>query len=35
LNSTVVQRIGAELIPLLAAPPAFQHYQAIILEEGG
>jgi hypothetical protein len=35
LKSAVVQRIGAELIPLLGAPPAFKHYEATILEEGG
>lgn len=34
LNSAVVQRIGAELIPLLATPPAFKHYEATILESG-
>jgi quinol monooxygenase YgiN len=34
LNSAVVKRIGAELIPLLDAPPAFKHYNATILEGG-
>jgi quinol monooxygenase YgiN len=33
LNSAVVQRIGAELMPLLAAKPEFKHYEASILEE--
>jgi len=32
LNSAVVKRIGAELIPLLDAPPAFKHYEAAILK---
>jgi len=32
LNSAVVKRIGAELMPLLAAPPEFKHYEAAILE---
>jgi quinol monooxygenase YgiN len=32
LNSAVVKRIGEELIPLLNAPPAFQHYEATLLE---
>jgi len=32
LNSAVVQRIGAELMPLLAAKPEFTHYEASILE---
>jgi quinol monooxygenase YgiN len=32
LNSAVVQRIGAELMPLLTAKPEFQHYEASILE---
>lgn len=31
LNSAVVKRIGAELIPLLAAPPAFKHFDATVL----
>jgi quinol monooxygenase YgiN len=35
LKSTVVQRIGAELIPLLTAPPTFKHFDATILEDGG
>jgi quinol monooxygenase YgiN len=34
LNSAVVKRIGAELIPLLAIPPAFKHYHATIFEGG-
>lgn len=34
LNSTVVKRIGDELIPLLDTPPAFKHYEATILEGG-
>jgi len=33
LNSAVVKRIGAELMPLLEAPPTFEHYEAAILEE--
>lgn len=33
LNSAVVQRIGEELIPLLAAKPEFKHYEASLLEE--
>lgn len=32
LESAVVKRIGDELIPLLAAPPEFKHYEATILE---
>src|SRR6185436_451772 len=32
LNSTVIKRIGDELIPLLDAPPAFRHYEATVLE---
>jgi len=32
LSSAVVKRIGAELIPLLDAPPAFKHYEATILK---
>ncbi len=32
LNSAVVKRIGAELMPLLEAPPTFTHYEATILE---
>jgi quinol monooxygenase YgiN len=28
LASAVVQRIGAELLPLLDAPPAFKHFEA-------
>jgi quinol monooxygenase YgiN len=32
LNTDVVKRIGNELIPLLAAPPAFKHYEATILK---
>src|SRR5262245_20766883 len=32
LNSTVVKRIGEELIPLLTAPPIFKHYEATVLE---
>jgi quinol monooxygenase YgiN len=32
LNSAVVKRIGDELMPLLAAPPAFKHYNATIFE---
>ena len=32
LNSAVVHRIGAELMPLLAAKPEFKHYEASILE---
>jgi quinol monooxygenase YgiN len=32
LNSAVAQRIGAELMPLLAAKPEFKHYQATLLE---
>jgi quinol monooxygenase YgiN len=35
LKSAVVQRIGAELMPLLATPPTFKHYEATLLEEGG
>jgi quinol monooxygenase YgiN len=34
LNSAVVQRIGEELMPLLAAKPEFKHYEASILEGG-
>lgn len=33
LNSELVKRIGAEIIPLLANPPRFKHYEATILEE--
>ena len=33
LNSSIVQQIGAELIPLLVSPPDFKHYTATILEE--
>lgn len=32
LNSAVVKRIGAELMPLLVAPPAFKHYEATLFE---
>jgi quinol monooxygenase YgiN len=32
LNSAIVKRIGAELMPLLEAPPEFKHYEATILE---
>ncbi|MBE7549502.1 MAG: antibiotic biosynthesis monooxygenase [Anaerolineales bacterium] len=32
LSSATVKRIGAELIPLLEAPPEFKHYEATILE---
>jgi quinol monooxygenase YgiN len=32
LNSHAVKRIGEELMPLLAAPPDFRHYQATLLE---
>ncbi len=31
LNSAVVKRIGAELIPLLDARPEFKHYEATVL----
>lgn len=34
LKSNVVQRIGAELIPLLTAPPSFKHFEATLLEDG-
>jgi quinol monooxygenase YgiN len=30
----VVKKIGAELLPLLEARPAFKHFRATILEEG-
>ncbi|MCL4298603.1 MAG: antibiotic biosynthesis monooxygenase [Anaerolineae bacterium] len=32
LNSAIVKRIGAELMPLLEVPPEFKHYEATILE---
>jgi len=32
LDSNVLQRIGQELMPFLAAPPTFKHYEASILE---
>ncbi|MBZ0275353.1 MAG: antibiotic biosynthesis monooxygenase [Anaerolineae bacterium] len=32
LDSDAVKRIGSELMPLLAAPPEFRHYQATVLE---
>ena len=32
LNSSLVKRIGDELLPLLDAPPEFKHYEATILE---
>jgi quinol monooxygenase YgiN len=32
LNSHAVKRIDEELMPLLAAPPDFRHYQATLLE---
>jgi len=32
LNSSLVKRIGDELIPLLDAPPEFKHYEATVLE---
>ena len=32
LNPAVVQRIGVELMPLLAAEPEFKHYEASLLE---
>lgn len=34
LNSSIVKRIGDELIPLLEAPPQFKHYEATVLESG-
>ncbi|MCI0709499.1 MAG: antibiotic biosynthesis monooxygenase [Chloroflexi bacterium] len=33
-QSDTVNRIRAELMPLLAAPPVFKHYHATILDEG-
>lgn len=33
LQSQAVKRIGAELMPLLAVPPDFRHYEAKLLEE--
>lgn len=32
MNSTSVQRIRQELMPLLAAPPEFKHYEAHLLD---
>lgn len=32
LQSQAVKRIGDELMPLLAVPPDFRHYQATLLE---
>lgn len=32
LKSPMVERIGAELIPLLEAPPEFKHYEATAFE---
>lgn len=32
LNSAVVKRIGDELMPLLAGPPEFKHYEATVFE---
>jgi len=34
LDSNVFQRIDHELMPFLAAPPVFKHYEATILESG-
>jgi len=33
-KSSVVKRIGEELIPLLIARPVFKHYDATVLESG-
>lgn len=32
LDSAIAKRIGAELMPLLVAPPAFKQYEATLLE---
>lgn len=32
LKSAVVKRIGAELMPLLEAPPQFKHYEAEVFK---
>ena len=32
LDSSVVNRIGEELVPLLVTPPTFKHYEATVLE---
>ena len=32
LNSSAVERIGHDLIPLLDAPPEFKHYSATLID---
>ena len=33
LQSSIVQRIGSDLMPLLVAPPEFRHYDASVFEQ--